>query len=115
MSPDNPQDPQKGKPDEVKVAEDAAAAKVNVDETTPAQPEPESDAEKSHPAPLADGTAAAETGVAKLPAATADDVGGGDERSEAGEREAEVEEPPAAPGDDDPAVADQPQASARRR
>jgi ribosomal protein L22 len=68
MSPENPQDPQKGKPDEAKVAEEAAAAKVEAQPETPAQPEPTaSDAEA---APQAEGTAAAETG---------DDAAGEDE------------------------------------
>jgi ribosomal protein L22 len=87
MSPKNPQDPQKGKPDEAKVAEDAAAAKAEQAET-PAQPEPS--VSETEAAPQAQGTAAAETGVDKLAA----DV----------EARADAEQPLAASGDDDPAA-----------
>jgi ribosomal protein L22 len=87
MTPDKPQDPQQGKPDEAKIAEDAAAAKEIVEET-PAQPEPE--ATETDAAPEAEGTAAAETGVDKLAA----DV----------EAVADADEPQAASGDDDPAA-----------
>jgi ribosomal protein L22 len=63
MSPDNPQDPQKGKVGDTS-AEDAAEAKANVEET-PVQPEPEA----SEPGtPEAEGTAAEETGVDKTAA-----------------------------------------------
>jgi ribosomal protein L22 len=54
MTPENPQDPQKGKVDETtgKVAEEAAAAKATADAETAAQPEPKpkrSRAKKAEP------------------------------------------------------------------
>jgi ribosomal protein L22 len=63
MSPDNPQDPQKGKVGDTS-AEDAAEAKANVEET-PVQPEPEA---TEGAEPQAEGTAAEETGVDKAAA-----------------------------------------------
>ena len=68
MTPDNPQDPQKGKVDETtgKVAEEAAGAKATADAEAAAQPEPKpkrSRAKKA--APAAEDQAAAETGVDK--------------------------------------------------
>jgi ribosomal protein L22 len=101
MSPENPQDPQKGKAADTS-AEDAAAAKEAVVET-PAQPEPE----------------ASEGGTPS--AASADEVGRADERSEAGTAaettgvdkaaadalaDAQDQEPQAASGDDDPAASE---------
>ena len=68
MTPDNPQDPQKGKVDEVtgKVAEEAAAAKATADAETEAQPEPKPKRTRAKKAaPEAEGQAAAETGVDK--------------------------------------------------
>jgi ribosomal protein L22 len=128
MTPDKPQDPQKGKASDTP-PEDAADAKATVEET-PAQPEPK--VTETDAAPEAEGTAAAETGVDKLAAASADEVGRGDEqgesgadevgrgdeqgesgadevgrgdeRSEAGESVADADEPLAAPGDDHPAA-----------
>jgi ribosomal protein L22 len=93
MTPANPQDPQKGKPDEDKVAEEAKDSKeeaVAAEQTSEAQPEPkpkrtrkkaapkaeaaadespaEAEAEAEESAPLAEGQAAAETGVDKVAA-----------------------------------------------
>src|SRR3954453_1828267 len=68
MTPDNPQDPQKGKVDETtgKVADEAQATKAPAGAETAAQPEPTptpTDAERAEPE--AEGQAAAETGVDK--------------------------------------------------
>ncbi len=68
MTPDNPQDPPKGKVDETtgKAAEEAKAAKQETEADAAAQPEPKpkrSRAKKAEPA--AEGQAAAETGVDK--------------------------------------------------
>jgi ribosomal protein L22 len=68
MTPDNPQDPPKGKVDETtgKVAEEAAAAKATADAETAAQPEPKPKRTRAKKAePEAEGQAAAETGVDK--------------------------------------------------
>ena len=68
MTPENPQDPQKGKVDETtgKVAEEAAAAKATADAETAAQPEPKPKRTRAKKAePEAEGQAAAETGVDK--------------------------------------------------
>jgi ribosomal protein L22 len=69
MTPDNPQDPPKGKVDETtgKVAEEAAAAKATADAEAAAQPEPKPKRAKKS-APEAEGQAAAETGVDKAAA-----------------------------------------------
>ena len=77
MTPDNPQDPQKGKAGDTS-PEDAAEAKANVEET-PAQPEPETS--ETDAAPQAEGTAAAETGVDKAAAEAL--AGDGDADAEA--------------------------------
>jgi len=71
MTPDNPQDPQKGKVDETtgKVADEAQATKGTSDAETAAQPEPKpapTGAERAEPE--AEGQAAAETGVDKTAA-----------------------------------------------
>jgi len=68
MTPDNPQDPQKGKVDETtgKVAEEAAAAKATSDAEAEAQPEPKPKRTRAKKAaPQAEDQAAAETGVDK--------------------------------------------------
>jgi ribosomal protein L22 len=68
MTPDNPQDPQKGKVDETtgKVAEEAAAAKATSDAEAAGQPEPKPKRTRAKKAePKAEGQAAAETGVDK--------------------------------------------------
>jgi ribosomal protein L22 len=66
MTPDNPQDPQKGKVDEGQVAEDAKAAKEATPEETAAQPEAKPKRTRAKKAtPEAEGQAAAETGVDK--------------------------------------------------
>jgi ribosomal protein L22 len=88
MSPQNPQDPQTGKPHEdVQAAEDAAAAKQESARTPAEQPEPTT---SEGGTPSAEGTAAETTGVDKAAA---------DALAAAGD-----EEPQAAPGDDDPAA-----------
>ena len=70
MSPDNPQDPPKGKVDETtgKVAEEAAAAKATADAEAAAQPEPKPKRTRKKAEPAAEGQAAAETGVDKVAA-----------------------------------------------
>jgi ribosomal protein L22 len=68
MTPDNPQDPQKGKVDETtgKVAEEAAAAKATTDAEAEGQPEPKPKRTRAKKAePQAAEQAAAETGVDK--------------------------------------------------
>jgi ribosomal protein L22 len=64
MTPDNPQDPQKGKVDESAVPEDAKDAKT-APEATEGQPEPKPKRTRKKATPEAEGTAAAETGVDK--------------------------------------------------
>src|SRR4051794_28495163 len=93
MSPQNPQDPEKGKPfEDVQAGEDAKDAAGLQAEAQPAeQPEP-SAAEGGTPS--AEGTAAAETGIDKAAADALASTGEGAD-----------EEPLAAPGDDDPAEA----------
>jgi ribosomal protein L22 len=76
MTPDNPQDPPKGKVDETtgKVADEAAAAKATADAEAAAQPEPKPKRTRKKAAPEAEGQAAAETGVDKAAAdATAEE------------------------------------------
>jgi ribosomal protein L22 len=69
MTPDNPQDPQKGKVDEAAVPEDAKAAKAEAAATEAAQPEPKPKRSRAKKAkPEAEGQAAAETGVDKTAA-----------------------------------------------
>ena len=69
MTPDSPQDPQKGKVDETAVAEDAKDAKAEAAAEAPeAQPEPKPKRSRTRAkkaAPEAEGQAAAETGVDK--------------------------------------------------
>jgi len=69
MTPDSPQDPQKGKVDEAAVPEDAKDAKAEAAAETPeAQPEPKPKRSRTRAkkaAPEAEGQAAAETGVDK--------------------------------------------------
>src|SRR4051794_30456333 len=97
MSPENPQDPQKGKPfEDVQASEDAKEAaelKAEVDAQQAEQPEPN---EAEGGTPSAEGTAAGETGVDKAAADALSATGEGAD-----------EEPLAAPGDDDPAAADE--------
>jgi ribosomal protein L22 len=69
MTPENPQDPQKGKVDEAAVPEDAKAAKAEAAATEAAQPEPKPKRTRAKKAkPEAEGQAAAETGVDKTAA-----------------------------------------------
>jgi ribosomal protein L22 len=63
MTPANPQDPQKGKPDEDKVAEEAKDSKA-IPEEAAAQPEPKPKRSRSRPKKTEE-TAAEETGVDK--------------------------------------------------
>src|SRR5215208_1427768 len=68
MTPDNPQDPPKGKVDDTagKTAEDAKATKATADAETAAQPEAKPKRTRAKKAaPEAEGQAAAETGVDK--------------------------------------------------
>jgi ribosomal protein L22 len=69
MTPDNPQDPQKGKVDEAAVPEEAKDAKSEAAATEAAQPEPKPKRTRAKKAkPEAEGQAAAETGVDKAAA-----------------------------------------------
>ena len=66
MTPDKPENPQQGTPDETKVAEEAKAAKETTSEETAAQPEAKPKRTRAKKAqPKADEQAAAETGVDK--------------------------------------------------
>jgi ribosomal protein L22 len=66
MSPDNPQDPQKGKPDEAKVEEEAKDSKVEAAAKSAEQPEPKPKRTRAKKAePQAEGQAAEETGIDK--------------------------------------------------
>ena len=66
MTPDNPQDPQKGKPDEAKVEEEAKDSKVEAAAKSAEQPEPKPKRSRAKKAkPEAKGQAAEETGVDK--------------------------------------------------
>jgi ribosomal protein L22 len=75
MTPENPQDPQKGKVDEAAVPEDAKDSKAEAAATEAAQPEPKPKRTRAKKAkPEAEGQAAAETGVDKAAAeATGDE------------------------------------------
>jgi ribosomal protein L22 len=64
--PDNPQDPQKGKPDEAKVEEQAKDSKVEAAAKSAEQPEPKPKRTRAKKAePQAEGQAAEETGIDK--------------------------------------------------
>jgi ribosomal protein L22 len=66
MTPDKPENPQQGTPDESKVAEEAKEAKATQAAETEAQPEPKPKRTRAKKAaPEAEGQAAAETGVDK--------------------------------------------------
>jgi ribosomal protein L22 len=66
MTPDKPENPQQGTPDEGKVAEEAKAAKETTSEETAAQPEAKPKRTRAKKAePKAEDQAAAETGVDK--------------------------------------------------
>jgi ribosomal protein L22 len=101
MTPDNPQDPQKGKVDEAKVEAEAAEAKET---TAEAEAQPEPNAEPKAKAKPAKPTAADETSVDKAAAATA--------AAAADEPEAtDADEPVATEPADEPA-AEEPKAKA---
>jgi len=86
MTPANPQDPQKGKPDEDKVPEDAKDAKVEATADAEAQPEPKPKRTRAKKAkPEAEGQAAEETGVDKAAAEATGDPEVAAEAAEAGE------------------------------
>ena len=66
MSPDTPQDPQQGKPDDAKVEEEAKDSKVEAAAKSAEQPEPKPKRTRAKKAePQAEGQAAEETGVDK--------------------------------------------------
>ncbi len=66
MSPDTPQDPQQGKPDDAKVEEEAKDSKVEAAAKSAEQPEPKPKRPRAKKAePQAEGQAAEETGVDK--------------------------------------------------
>jgi ribosomal protein L22 len=89
MTPDKPQDPQKGKVDETAVPEDAKDAKTEAAATEAGQPEPKGGRAKSPRAkkakPEAEGQAAAQTGVDKTAAEAT-----GDEETSAAAAEGEA-------------------------
>jgi large subunit ribosomal protein L22 len=66
MSPDTPQDPQQGKPDEAKVEEEAKDSKVEAAAKSAEQPEPKPKRARAKKAePQAEGQAPEETGIDK--------------------------------------------------
>jgi len=91
MTPDTPQDPQKGKAGEGAVPEDAKEAKeAAATEDAAEQPRPKKRARKKAAKPAAEGQAAEETGVDKEAAeATA-----GDDETAAGDEQSEAKPPP---------------------
>ena len=69
MSPDTPQDPQQGKPDDAKVEEEAKDSKVEAAAKSAEQPEPKPKRTRAKKAaPEAEGQAAEETGIDKAAA-----------------------------------------------
>jgi ribosomal protein L22 len=89
MTPENPQDPQKGKVDEAAVPEDAKDAKAEAAAIEAAQPEPKPKRTRAKKAkPEAEGQAAAETGVDKAAAEAT-----GDEETSAAAAEGEAPKP----------------------
>jgi ribosomal protein L22 len=69
MTPDNPQNPSQGTPDDDKLREDAQEAKETTSEETAAQPEAQPKRARAKKAePAAEGKAAEETGVDKVAA-----------------------------------------------
>jgi large subunit ribosomal protein L22 len=117
MSPENPQDPQKGKVDEAAVPEEAKDAKEAAAAEAPAeQPAPKPKRRRKKAEPEAEGTAAAATGVDKTAAdaekaeepvadAAADEPAVEEPVAEAAADEAAVEEP--APAETDEAAAEE--------
>jgi ribosomal protein L22 len=86
MSPANPQDPQKGKPDEDKVAEEAKDSKVEAAAKSAEQPEPKPKRTRAKKAaPEAEGQAAEETGVDKAAAEATGDPEAAADAAETGE------------------------------
>jgi ribosomal protein L22 len=87
MSPDNPQDPQKGKPDEAKVEEEAKESKAaEAEAASEEQPEPKPKRTRKKKAePEAEGQAAEETGVDKVAAEATGDAEVAAEAAETGE------------------------------
>jgi ribosomal protein L22 len=116
MSPENPQDPQKGKVDEAAVPEEAKDAKEAAAAEAPAeQPAPKPKRRRKKAEPEAEGTAAAATGVDKTAAdaekaeepvaeAAADEPAVEEPVAEAAADEPPVEEPVAEAATDEPAV-----------
>ena len=98
MTPDKPENPQQGTPDEGKVAEEAKSAKETTSEETAAQPEAKPKRTRAKKAePKAEGQAAAETGVDK-DAAEATEEKPKPKRSRAKKTEEPVAEAPAKQG-----------------
>ena len=98
MTPDNPQDPQKGKVDEAAVPEEAKDSKTAPSAAEAAeQPEPKPKRSRKKATPEAEGTAAAETGVDKATAAARVRRARGRSPSRAARRKAEDESPGRAP------------------
>jgi ribosomal protein L22 len=88
MTPDSPQDPQKGKVDEAKVEEEAKDSKVEAAAESAEQPEPKPKRSRKKKAePEAVGQAAEETGVDKAAAEATGDAEVAEEAAETGEAE----------------------------
>jgi large subunit ribosomal protein L22 len=88
MSPDNPQDPQKGKVDEAAVEEEAKDSKVEAAAKSAEQPEPKPKrTRKKKTEPEAAGQAAEETGVDKAAAEATGDAEVAEEAAETGDAE----------------------------
>jgi large subunit ribosomal protein L22 len=87
MTPSTPGDPQKGKPDEDKVAEEAKESKAaEAEATSEEQPEPKPKrTRKKKTEPEAEGQAAAETGIDKAAAEATGDAEVAAEAAETGE------------------------------
>jgi ribosomal protein L22 len=88
MSPDTPQDPQQGKPDEAKVEEEAKDSKIESAAKSAEQPEPKPKRTRAKkPRAEAEDQAAAETGVDKAAAEATGDAEVAEEAAETGEAE----------------------------
>jgi ribosomal protein L22 len=104
MSPDNPQDPQKGKPDEAKVEEEAKESKAaEAEAASEEQREPKPKRTRKKKAePEAEGQAAEETGVDKVAAEATGDAEVAAEAAETGEAKPKRKPPRVAAEDKNP-------------
>jgi ribosomal protein L22 len=116
MTPENPQDPQKGKVDEAAVPEDAKDAKAEA-EAPEAQPEPKPKRTRSRPKKTAE-TAAEETGVEKTAAAAEVTEEPGEEAKPKPRRtraKTTEEAPPEEPQAEEPQAEEPPKSAPARR